>query len=123
MRGWRRSNRSINEGIHRSIVAQRPDLERLSCDTLVVGCWAHRTHRKPKLKKSSRYAEISLGIICGCMTAVPAFCRHVRDRAAKQQANPLNGQPHERDFIKPRLRPSVDVEMAETESASGLQSR
>lgn len=38
MRGWRRSNRFNNEGIHRSIMEQRPDLERLSRDTLVVGC-------------------------------------------------------------------------------------
>ncbi|KAI4185162.1 MAG: hypothetical protein LQ348_004418 [Seirophora lacunosa] len=69
------------------------------------------------------YAEISLGIICGCMTAVPAFYRHVRDHAAKQQATPFNGKPHERDIIERHLRPTVDVEMTETESTSSLQSR
>ncbi|CAL8583670.1 hypothetical protein XPA_009291 [Xanthoria parietina] len=29
------------------------------------------------------YAEIAAGILCGCMPAVPAFCRHVREYAVK----------------------------------------
>ncbi|KAI4247196.1 MAG: hypothetical protein L6R40_001539 [Gallowayella cf. fulva] len=69
------------------------------------------------------YAEISAGIICGCMPAAPAFCRYVLDRIVKKRASPSDQPRSEEKVSTQRLRPMDEFEMAETGSGYSLHSR
>ncbi|KAL9034982.1 MAG: hypothetical protein Q9180_005104 [Flavoplaca navasiana] len=48
----------------------------------------------------NRYAEISAGIICGCMPVVPGLWKHIRERFEKKQTDGTSNSPGDRRYGK-----------------------
>ena len=69
-----------------------------------------------------RYAEITAGIICGCMPAVPAFCRHFRHNFRNTAQSGSADHRELRGGLRGKAPPSDDLEMlaatTKTSSAS-----
>ena len=74
--------------------------------------------------KEPRFGEISAGIVCGCMPALPAFCRHVRNDLIKgsSRSQSIVEISKERLQQQHRVRRKDDLEMLDQISDETLVS-